>query len=91
MDKLAQMNAEVAEFRKRLGAEIKKRNSLLKLYATTYARLSRCVNMIQTQVLRVQIDYIACRAMYADQQVRKTELLLSQTIEECTIEGLKLI
>ena len=91
MDELAQMNAEVAGLRKRLGAEIKKRNSLLELYAKTYARLSKCVNMIQTQVLRVRIDYIACQAMYADQRVKKTELLLNQTIEECATEGLKLI
>ncbi len=91
MDELAQMNAEVTRLRKRLGAEIKKRNSLLELYAKTYARLSKCVNMIQTQVLRVRIDYIACQAMYADQRVKKTELLLNQTIEECATEGLKLI
>jgi hypothetical protein len=91
MDELAQMNAEVTRLRKRLGAEIKKRNSLLELYAKTYARLSSCVNMIQTQVLRVQMDYIACQAMYADQRVKKTELLLNQTIEECTTEGLKMI
>ena len=91
MDKLAQMNTEVAGLHKRLGVEIKKRNSLLELYVKTYARLSGCVNMIHTQVLRVQIDYIACQAMYADQRVKKTELLLNQTIEECTIEGLKLI
>jgi len=91
MDELAQMNDEVTRLRKRLGAEIKKRNSLLELYAKTYARLSGCVNMIQKQVLRVQIDYIACQAMYTDQRVKKTELLLNQTIEECTIEGLKLI